>query len=54
MTFKKKEYDEIFLEGLNNALEEHLISRQEDFEKYIKNKDDIENFYVLLLSVDAE
>lgn len=54
MTFKKKEYDEIFLEGLNNALEEHLISRQEDFEKYIKNKDDIENFYVLLLSVHAE
>lgn len=54
MTFKKKEYDEIFLKGLNNALEEYLISRQEDFEKYIKNKDDIENFYVLLLSVHSE
>ncbi len=54
MTFRKRDYDEIFFKGLNTALKEGLISRQEDFEKYIKNKEDIENFYVMILSVHSE
>lgn len=54
MNFRRKEYEEIFLKGLQNALEQKLISKEEDFEKYIKNKEDIENFYVMLMSIHAE
>lgn len=52
--FRKQEYDEIFLKGLTNAFEEKLISKHEDFLKYVKNKEDIENFYVMLLSIHSE
>lgn len=52
--YSKKEYPEIFKKELNNALEQALISRQEDFERYIANRDDISNFYVMILSVVAE
>lgn len=54
MSFKVKDYDEIFLKGLNNSYKQHLISRQEDFLKYIANREDIENFYVMLLSIHSE
>ena len=54
MTFKMKEYTEIFLEALQDALQQGLISHQEEFEQYIKNRQDISNFYVMLLSVHAE
>lgn len=54
MSFVKKEYSEIFLDGLNNAFEKHLISNNDKFIEYIENKEDIENFYVMLLSVHAE
>ena len=52
--YTKKEYSEIFMNELTNALAQELISRQEDFERYIKNRDDISNFYVMILSVIAE
>ena len=52
--YSKKEYSEIFKKELNNALTQGLISRQEDFERYIANRDDISNFYVMILSVVAE
>ena len=52
--YSKKEYPEIFMNELTNALAQELISRQEDFERYIKNRDDISNFYVMILSVIAE
>lgn len=48
------DYNEVFIKGLNNAFNQSLISHEEDFLKYIKNKEDIENFYVLILSVHAE
>ena len=54
MNYKEKEYKEIFLKELNNALMQGLISHQADFEKYIRNKQDISNFYVMILSVIAE
>ena len=54
MTYKQKFYKEIFLKALNNALYEGLISHQEEFERYITNKQDISNFYVMLLSVHSE
>ena len=52
--YTKKEYPGIFKKELMNALEQELISRQEDFETYIANRDDISNFYVMILSVVAE
>ena len=54
MNYKEKDYKEIFLKELNNALTNGLISHQSEFEKYIKNKQDISNFYVMILSVVAE
>lgn len=39
---------------LNDAFERHLISNFEMFETYIKNREDIENFYVMLLSIHAK
>ena len=52
--YTKKEYPEIFSKELQDALMQNLISRQEDFERYIKNREDISNFYVMILSVVAE
>lgn len=54
VVYKRKEYPEIFMKELTNALMVNLISRQEDFERYIKNRNDISNFYVMLLSIFAE
>ena len=52
--YSKKEYPEIFMGELLNALAQGLISRQEEFERYVRNRDDISNFYVMILSVVAE
>lgn len=54
MNYKEKEYKEIFLKELGNALNNGLISHQEEFEKYIKSKQDISNFFVMILSIVAE
>ena len=54
MTYKQKFYKEIFLKALQDALLQGLISHQEEFEKYITNKQDISNFYVMILSVHSE
>lgn len=52
--YKQKYYKEIFLNTLNEALMQGLISHQNEFEKYISNKQDISNFYVMILSVHSE
>lgn len=52
--YKQKYYKEIFLNALNEALMQGLISHQNEFEKYISNKQDISNFYVMILSVHSE
>ena len=54
VVYTKKEYPEIFMNELESALLQSLISRQEDFERYIRNREDISNFYVMILSVVAE
>ena len=54
MSFKVRDYDEIFYTALKKALEQELISREEEFTKYIQNKQDISNFYVMLLSIHSE
>ncbi len=52
--YSKKEYPEIFMKELQNAVLQRLISKQEEFERYIRNREDISNFYVMILSVVAE
>lgn len=56
MNFKHKNYDEIFEDLLNTALEENLLTYQEkeNFKAYISHKKDIENFYIMLLSIFSE
>lgn len=54
MSFKIRDYDEIFYTALKKALEQELISREEEFAKYVQNKQDISNFYVMLLSIHSE
>lgn len=54
MNFTQKFYDEIFLKGLQNSYKQNLISRQDEFLQYIANREDIENFYVMLESIHAE
>ena len=54
MTYVRKYYKEIFLKALNEALKQSLISHQEEFERYVSNKQDISNFYVMLLSIHSE
>ena len=52
--YTRKYYKDIFLKALNEALMQGLISHQEEFENYINNKQDIANFYVMILSVHSE
>lgn len=54
MTFNPKQYEEIFLNSLQDAYDKGLISNSEEFINYIKSKKDISNFYVMNLSVDAK
>ena len=53
MNYVQRTYREIFLKELEDALEQGLISHEEEFIDYIKNRKDISNFYVMNLSVDA-
>lgn len=52
--YKQREYKEIFYDALQNAFESALISHEDKFQQYIKNKQDISNFYVMLLSIHSE
>lgn len=54
MNYTQKYYKEIFLKELQDALANGLISHQSEFENLINNKQDISNFYVMLLSIHAE
>ena len=54
MTYKQRYYDEIFKDALNDALKQELISHSEEFSKYIENRQDISNFYVMLLSIHSK
>lgn len=49
-----KYYNELFLNLLESANDEELISHNEKFESYIKNKQDISSFYVMTLSILAD
>ncbi len=49
-----KYYEELFLKLLNYANEVDLISHNEKFEDYVKNKQDISSFYIMTLSILAD
>ena len=54
MNYVEKTYEEIFEDMLTDSLEKGLISHADEFEAYIKNKEDISNYYVMDKSVLAE
>lgn len=53
VNYKEKDYEDIFLEMMKDAYQYKLLSTDERFLEYIKNRQDIENNYCLLLSVYA-
>ena len=53
MNYREKSYEEIFEVMLNNCLEKGLISHANEFQDYIKNHQDISNYYVMDKSVIA-
>ena len=54
MNYREKQYEEIFEAMLQDSLEKGLISHADEFESYIKNHQDISNYYVMDKSVIAE
>ena len=54
MSYKRKHYKEIFLKDLEESQEAGLISHQDEFQDYIKNRKDISNFHVMNLSIEAQ
>jgi len=53
VNYKEKDFDQIFKEMLQDAYQYELISSDEHFLDYINNRQDIENMYILFLSVYA-
>lgn len=53
VNYKEKDFDQIFKEMLQDAFRYKLISDDEHFLDYINNRQDIENMYILFLSVYA-
>lgn len=53
MNYVEKTYEEIFEDALNDSLEKGLISHAEDFPAFIKNHQDISNYYIMDKSVIA-
>ena len=54
VNYKEQDYDQIFLSMMQDAYIYGLVSTDEHFLDYIKNREDIENMYCLLLSVYAQ
>lgn len=53
MNYVEKEYEEIFGIMLEDSVSKGLVSKAEDFESFIENKDDISNYYIMDKSVIA-
>lgn len=51
--YKPKDYDTIFMEMLTDGYVEGLLSNDEHFLEYIRNRQDIENNLVMMMSVYA-
>ncbi|MBP5422969.1 MAG: baseplate J/gp47 family protein [Paludibacteraceae bacterium] len=53
VNYKEKDYDQLFLSMMQDAYMYGLVSTDERFIEYIRNRQDIENMYCLFLSVYA-
>ena len=53
VNYKEKDYDQLFLSMMQDAYQYGLLSSDERFLDYIRNRQDIENNYCLFLSVYA-
>lgn len=53
VNYKEKDFDQIFKEMVQDAYHYGLVSNDEYFLDYINNRQDIENMYILFLSVYA-
>lgn len=51
--YKEKDYETIFNEMLTDGYLEQLLSTDEHFLEYVKNREDIENNFVMFLSIYA-
>ena len=49
--YKPKDYEEIFMEMLTDGYIEGLLSNDEHFLEYIRNRQDIENSFVMMMSI---
>ncbi|MBR3140250.1 MAG: baseplate J/gp47 family protein [Methanobrevibacter sp.] len=54
MNYTEKQYEEIFESMLADSLSKGLISHAEEFQDYIKNNQDISNYYVMDKAVTAQ
>ena len=54
MNYEQKYFEEIFESMLEDSLNKGLISHAEEFEEYVKNQEDISNYYVMDKSVIAQ
>ena len=52
--YVQRYYEDIFLDNLENAHDNSLISHDDEFLDYVKSKQDISNFYVMNLSVISD
>lgn len=53
VNYKEKDYDQLFLSMMQDAYQYGLVSSDERFLDYVRNRQDIENNYCLFLSVYA-
>ena len=54
LNFKRKIYDEIFLEELEDSYKMGLLSSDKNFLNYVENREDIENNYIMQCSVHSK
>ena len=54
MNYQQKYFAELFYNSIIDAYENGLISNADDFIRYITNREDISNYYVMTLSVLAD
>lgn len=54
VNYQQKYYPELFYNSIVDAYENGLISNYEDFLEFIRNREDISNYYVMTLAVIAD
>lgn len=52
--YQRRDFREVFLKMLNESLKQGFINNEANFDRYIRNRDDISNFYIMIQSIIAE